>query len=184
MAEVSRLFVAAPLTGEARHALAALLRDRVPDGLPGRPVPPPNWHLTLRFLGDVDEVGSDRLAAGLDRADLGAPFTIVWGGLGAFPRPARATVLWIGTAQGGPALAALAAAVEEAVQSAGFPSEERPFRGHLTLSRIRPDRDVRSLLAAVPPAGIAMQVERVVLYRSHLGPGGARYEQVEEFPLG
>ena len=184
MAGLSRLFVAAPLTEEARQALSALIRDRVPDGLPGRPAPPRNWHLTLRFLGDADAVGSDRVAAALDGADLGGSFSVTWGGMGAFPRPRRATVLWIGLTAGAGRLAALAANVEAASQAAGFSPEDRPFRAHMTLSRIRPDRDVRSLVEEFAPAAVAMRVDRVALYRSHLGRGGARYEVVEEFPLG
>ena len=69
------------------------------------------------------------------------------------------------------------------MEAAGFPPEDRPYRSHLTLSRIRPDQDVTAVLDAVPPLGLAMPVDRVVLYRSHLGPGGPRYEEVEAFPL-
>lgn len=184
MAGVSRLFVAVPLTDDARHALRRVIEDRAPDGLPGRTVPPRNWHLTARFLGDVGRVEAERLLGSLDQADLGEPFTIRWGGLGAFPRPARATVLWIGVDRGADDLTSLVGEVDAAVVGAGFPSEDRPFRPHLTLSRIRPQQDVRSLLEASDPAGLSMPVDRVVLYRSHLGSGGARYEPVEEFPLG
>ena len=77
-----------------------------------------------------------------------------------------------------------AAAVEEAVEAAGFAPEDRPFRSHMTLSRLRPDQDVTAVLEAVPPVGLAMAVDRVVLYRSHLGRGGPRYERVESFLLG
>ena len=183
MEALSRLFLAVPLGDDARHALAARIRDAVPAGLPGRAVPPRNWHLTLRFLGDVGPVAADRLAGVLDESDLGGAFEVTWGGLGAFPRPKRATVLWVGASAGDEEMAALAAAVEEAVQRAGFAAEDRPFRLHLTLSRMRPDCDVRALLADAPPAGVTMPVDRVVLYRSHLGRGGARYEEIEEFPL-
>jgi 2'-5' RNA ligase len=184
VADVSRLFLAAPLTAEARQALSAIVRDRVPAGLPGRPVPPRNWHVTLRFLGDVDAVGADRIAAAVDAADLGLPFSVTWGRMGAFPRPRRATVLWIGLADGAEPFAALAASVEEASRAAGFGPEDRPFRAHLTLARVRPDRDVRDLVEGFTPAGVAMPIDRVTLYRSLLGRGGARYEAVEEFPLG
>ncbi|MFH2072363.1 MAG: RNA 2',3'-cyclic phosphodiesterase, partial [Actinomycetota bacterium] len=61
---------------------------------------------------------------------------------------------------------------------------DRPFRPPLTLSRIRPEEDVTSLLAAMPPLGVVMPVDRIVLYRSHLGRGGASYQEIEEFPLG
>lgn len=181
---LSRLFVAVPLTDDARHALSELIREAAPGGLPGRPVPPRNWHLTLRFLGDVDAVGRERMMAALDQADLGEPFSVAWGGLGAFPGPRRSTVLWVGADRGARLLERLAAATEEAAVSAGFPAEDRPFHPHLTLSRIRPPQDTTSLLDSVAPAGVSMRVGRIVVYRSHLGRGGARYEEIEEFPLG
>jgi 2'-5' RNA ligase len=179
-----RLFLAVPLTDEARQALSSLVRERAGRGLPGRVVRPENWHLTLRFVGDVGEVERDRVSAALDGADLGPPFDLRWEGLGAFPRTRRAAVLWIGVERGRDAAEALAEAVAEALDGAGLPPEDRPFRAHLTLSRIRPHQDVSALLDAVEPFGITMPVDRVVLYRSHLGPGGARYEELDSFPLG
>jgi len=181
---LARLFVAAPLTDDARHGLSTLIREAAPGGLPGRIVPPANWHLSLRFLGDVDGPERDRLLAGLHAGGLGDPFTVRWGGLGAFPKPGRATVLWVGTDRGAGDLGRLAGEVEDAAVAAGFPPEDRPFRDHLTLSRIRPQRDVASLIESAGLFGLVMPVDRVVLYRSHLGRGGARYEEIEEFPLG
>jgi 2'-5' RNA ligase len=178
-----RLFLAIPLSEEARHAIAHHLTSHLAHPLPGRPVRPELWHLTLRFLGEVDEVGLDRVVREVDAAGRGAAFPVRWGALGAFPRPRRANVLWLGLEQGEAEAGRLAAVVEEAVEGAGFPPEDRPFRGHLTLSRIRPDQDVTAVLAAVPPLGLGMTVDRAVLYRSHLGRGGPRYEQVEAFPL-
>lgn len=180
---VARLFLAAPLDGDSRHALSHLLSAAAPRGLPGRVVPPENWHVTLRFLGDVADPVRDRLVAQLDGADLGAPFAVRWGGLGAFPRPRRATVLWVQADRGADELAGLAARVEEAAVAAGFEVEDRPFRAHLTLSRIRPHQDVTPLVEGTEPMGVVTRVDRVVLYRSRLGRGGARYTEVESFPL-
>ena len=179
-----RFFLALPLTEEARHQLAHLLSGAIPRPLPGRVVRPENWHVTLRFLGEVDEVGRDRLLAGLDAADLGPPFTIKWGGLGAFPNPRRATVLWVGMERGADEAVGVAGLVAEVVEAAGFPPEDRPFKAHMTLSRIRPDQDVTTVLTAVPSVGVTMPVDRVVAYQSHLGRGGPRYEEIEVFPLG
>jgi 2'-5' RNA ligase len=181
---VARLFVAVPLTEDSRQALSLLLTDVAPRGLPGRVVPPGNWHVTLRFLGDVDPVGRDRLLAALDDAELGPPFAVRWAHLGAFPRPRRATVLWVGADRGTVELEQLAALVEDAAGVAGFTPEERPFRSHLTLSRIRPSQDITALVDAIPPMGVMMPVDRVVVYQSRLGRGGAQYTELESFPLG
>jgi len=179
-----RLFLAVPLTEDARQAITRHLRGALAHPLPGRQVRPENWHLTLRFLGEVDEVGADRVVREVDAAERGPAFTVQWGSLGAFPRPRRATVLWLGLERGVEEAERLAAVVEESLEAAGFAPEDRPFRSHMTLSRLRPDQDVTVVLEAVPPVGLAMAVNRVVLYQSHLGPGGPRYEQVESFPLG
>ena len=176
----TRLFVAVPLPDDIRVALADRLGSL---DMPGKPVPPVNWHITLRFLGWTDDVAFDRMLAALDEADLGPPFDVALGELGAFPRPRNATVIWLAVSNGLTRLEQLAAEAEEAAQSAGFGPEDRPFRAHVTLSRVRPAEDVSGLLETFPDAGLGWRCGSVVVYRSHLGRGGARYEPLETFPL-
>jgi RNA 2',3'-cyclic 3'-phosphodiesterase len=180
---VRRLFVAMPVDDDTRHAMAALLAERVPRGLPGRVVAPENWHVTLRFVGWADDRTQDLITAALDGADLGARFRVGWGGLGAFPGPRRARVLWVGIDEGAAKAVALAGRVEEALETAGLPPADRPFHPHLTVSRLRPTQDVTPIVESVAPLGVTTAVDRVTLFESHLGRGGARYEMVEEFPL-
>jgi 2'-5' RNA ligase len=78
----------------------------------------------------------------------------------------------------------LAAHAEDAAQQAGLDPEDRPFHPHLTLSRIRPHQDVRPLIAETDPFPLTLPVDRLIVYRSHLGRGGARYEELESFDLG
>jgi 2'-5' RNA ligase len=176
----ARIFVAVPLPDEARLALIDRLGSL---DLPGSVVPPANWHITLRFLGWTDDVAYDRLLAALDQGDLGREFEIELGEMGAFPRAKRATVLWLAVAKGRTRLEEVAAEVEDAVQGAGFQAEDRPFRAHLTLSRIRPPVDVTGLIDSFRWASLGWRCRSVVVYRSHLGRGGARYEPLETFPL-
>ncbi|HEV2150007.1 MAG TPA: RNA 2',3'-cyclic phosphodiesterase [Longimicrobiaceae bacterium] len=179
-----RLFLAVDLPEDARRALEVHLRESLAGRpLPGRAVAPRSWHLTLRFLGDTAPERRVGVVRALREADPGPAFTLGFGGLGAFPRPARASVLWLGVEEGAAPLRALAATAEEAARQAGFPAEARPFSPHLTLSRIRPPQDVRGVVERVPAFRERIPVEEVVLFRSHLGPGGARYEAVEHFPL-
>ncbi|MFN2251039.1 MAG: RNA 2',3'-cyclic phosphodiesterase [Anaerolineae bacterium] len=179
-----RLFIAAPLTAEARRDLQAHLDICVPGGrLPGRVVPPANWHFTLRFLGDVAPAEYEALRASLARLRLGDAFDLAMSGLGAFPRPDRARVLWIGTSTGARELSELARLVESAVVELGFEQDRRPFRPHLTLSRLRPDGDVQAVVDAVPDARVQMRVDEIQIVRSHLGPSGARYETLDHLPL-
>ncbi len=179
-----RLFLAVPVTDAIRAELQNHLRQALAgERLPGRVVPAENWHLTLRFLGDTEAGARERLLSELQAATLGNRFELEFGRCGAFPRPARASVLWLGVAQGEALLRALAAEVESAVGRAGWMPENRPFSPHLTLSRIQPPRDLRELLAAAPAFPLRMPVQEVALFRSRLGRGPARYEALERFPL-
>jgi len=177
-AATERLFVAVPLTEKARQEIIA----RLP-ALPGRLVPPQNWHFTLRFLGDAEPRMRELLIAELRRAHFGFAFSIRFGGLGAFPRAKRARIVWLGVDDGADRLISVAETVESAVRRAGFPAEERPFRPHLTLSRIEPTRSVAEVLTGQPPLNVQMQVIEVALVRSELGKGPAQYQTVENFRL-
>lgn len=179
-----RVFLAVDLPEEERWLLAAVVAAWTGGKpLPGRPVPPENWHLTLRFVGWVDPVQYDRLLAGVAGLDLGPRFRVAIGSAGAFPNPRRATVLWLDVVEGGAGLVRLAEAVEEVVEAIGVEPEGRPYRPHLTISRIRPDQDVRGLLERFPGGRVAFTAGAVTLFESHLGRGGARYEAQERFDL-
>ncbi len=180
---VGRLFIGVPLTEEARRAVEAHLRRTMPDGVPGRPVPAANWHLTLRFLGATRAEQLAAVVRHVSAAELGDGFDVGFGGLGAFSRPRSARVLWIGLTDGVDRLKALARIAEDAARAAGFAPEEKSFKPHLTLSRIQPPRDLTRAIAGVPPLELRMPVREVVVFRSHLGGGPARYEAVERFPL-
>jgi 2'-5' RNA ligase len=176
---VERLFIAVPLTDQARDKIAAALPP-----LPGRRVPPQNWHFTLRFLGDTERARRDQLAAILRRTRFSRTFSIRFDGLGAFPRAKRARIIWLGVTDGARELVSLAEAVESAVRRSDFPSEKRPFKPHLTLSRVEPPRAIADLLSSQPALDVIMPVTEITLVRSSLGAGPATYEVVETFLLG
>lgn len=158
--------------------VVAALDHRLDDlSIPGRPVPPPNWHLTLRFIGKVDEVAYQRWLGGMDSAALPSPFRVTLSGLGAFPRPARATVLWVGVK--GDLLGDLATVVDVAAEEAGLGREERPFRPHLTISRVRPPADVRPLIDADHGWKLPFRVKEFHV----MAAMGSRYRVYETFSL-
>jgi len=178
-----RLFIGVPLTGDARREIEARLRRALPGGVPGRAIPSASWYMTLRFLGPSRP---DQLATIRDRLrapSLGEGFGIRFGGLGAFPRPRSARMLWVAIGEGADGLRRLAAIAEEAARAAGFGPESRAYTPHLTLSRIQPPRDVAGAIERIPPLEVEMRVGEVIVFRSHLGGGPARYEAVERFPL-
>jgi len=175
-----RLFIGVPLTDDARRAI----QKSLPKNLPGKPVPPENWHFTLRFLGSTMPTARDQIIHRLESATCGAPFGIRFTELGAFPQARRARILWLGIEQGAERMVQLAAIAEAAARIAGFAAEAREFKPHLTLSRIDPPSSVASLIEAKPRFDAAMTVDSIILYRSRLGGGPARYEEVVRIPLG
>ncbi len=173
-----RVFAGVPLPVETRLALA----DRLAEfEVPGKVAPPENWHLTLRFLGKVDQVTLERFLSGLIDVSGEPVFTVSLGSFGAFPNAKKAAVVWLGLHKGEEALTRLNQITEEAAVAAGLSPEERPFHPHLTLARVRPPADVRELLDEEIPLGWAC--DRIVVFRSHLGGGPARYEALETFAL-
>ena len=182
-----RAFLAVAVTSPALEAgtqLLAELRAAVPEV---RWVRPEGLHLTLHFWPNLHE---DRVARVVDAARPPlhhvAPFDIALGGLGAFPRDGDERVLWLGMRQGEAPAVALQSGVEQALDAAGFPAEQRAFHPHVTLGRPRQrlDADARRRWrsfadAALPPCA----VREVLFYRSHPGPGGSRYEVLERLPL-
>jgi len=177
-----RLFLAVGLDRESTHLLEACLSEHLRPGAEWRVVPPPNWHVTLRFLGWTTELQRDLVLMHLAEALDASPFRLRLQGLGAFPKPRKATVLWMGVSAG-ERLDPLAAASEEAAVAAGFVPEDRPYHAHLTLARIRPPEDLRGLVEAFDACEIPFSVDAVTLYESHVAAGGARYEAIDRLPL-
>lgn len=178
-----RLFLGIPFPAATAAALSRQLRQRFPRGLPGRPVPPENWHITLRFLGEVEPEARDRLLLALDPEGLGRPFELVLDRLGAFPSDSRARVLWLGSQDRDSPILELAANVEQRVRQAGFPAEERPFSPHVTLARLREPENLRHAIGGGDGPRLTLSVTEIALFRSHLGGPAARYEVVRWLPL-
>ncbi|HEX6576488.1 MAG TPA: RNA 2',3'-cyclic phosphodiesterase [Gemmatimonadaceae bacterium] len=180
MGEAERLFIGVPVDEAAR---ATLLRQ-LPRQIPGKPTPPENWHFTLKFLGSTEAVARDRLIEAMRAASFGQSFNLSFDRLGAFPNAGRARVLWIGTGAGHERLEAIAQKVEAVASGIGFEREKRPFKPHLTISRMKEPASVMQLLSKVPAIQATMRVNEVMLYRSELGGSHSRYSVVARFSLG
>lgn len=178
MVEHLRVFAGVPLPPEARIALSERIQGLA---IPGKTAPAENWHLTLRFLGRVDTVTFERFLEGLGAVEGERAFPISFDHFGAFPKAKRATVVWVGLRRGERELTRLNEIAEEAAVRSGIEPEERPFHPHLTLARVRPPADVRRIEDEA--LELSWVCDRVVVFRSHLGGGPARYEALETFPL-
>ena len=178
-----RLFLAATLDDDTRHALATFVSAPEMPNIPGRRVPPPNWHLTLRFLGRSTAVQQDLVLATLQEEVESGPFEIGFGSLGTFPYPSKATVVWLAVDHGGELLVELAVECERAAVRAGYDPEERPYHPHLSLARVRPPQDLTDLVDEFPPFPGRLRIESVVLYESITSSSGARYTELDRVPL-
>lgn len=186
-AESLRLFVAVDMPEEAKSALEQAInpwRERLGAG---RWVVRDNWHVTLKFLGRTwPRLLPVVAAAGREVASTVVPFQVRLSGLGVFPGPSRARVLWAGLDDPDGHLTGLSEGLDAALAK-DFTPEKRAFTPHLTVARFNPPipmREHAEALAGTPIDAPPFTVDRLVLYRSHLSPRGARYEALEGFPLG
>jgi len=185
-----RLFVAVPLDDAAHERLAAAMADarRTADSHAWRFVRSEGVHLTLKFLGEVDESAVTELRTALGRAVAGAgAFDMEMHGIGAFPTPSHPRVLWAGVREGASRLAELASSVDRELTPLGFQPETRAFAAHLTLARSRDPRQARSLAGwiaahADEPFG-RLPVRAVVLFQSLLSREGSTYLPLATFSL-
>ena len=138
-----RAFVAILLPDTVRAALGVEIERLRAFGRNVSWVAPDNLHVTLKFLGNVEPARLDDAVSALTvAAAVVAPFELAIVGLGAFPSPTRPRVLWAGLADGAGAAAKLARSVDSALAGHGFPPEDRPFAGHITLGRVREPRGI------------------------------------------
>ena len=195
-----RTFVAIELDEEIRKAIAGTqgqvqeqlmqqLRLRTP-GVRVQWVRPDSIHLTLKFLGDIDEALVEAIRAALLPVVRMQPrFVVEVGGLGVFPDLRAPRVLWIGLFGQVEALMYLAAEVEAALTGVGFPPESRRLSPHLTLARIKErSREVGKGLAdsglMTQPFRIgSLAVDAVCLMKSDLKPSGAVYTRLAQVTL-
>ena len=139
-----------------------------------------NLHVTLKFLGQIEETRVGAVAEALASVAARTPaFALDVRGLGAFPTPSRPRTLWVGLEPAAP-LTALAREVDSALAALGFARESRSFAAHVTLGRVRESRRNPALAAALARATHCgrLTVSRVSLMRSELHPHGARYTEL------
>ncbi|MEG6508025.1 RNA 2',3'-cyclic phosphodiesterase [Methyloligella sp. 2.7D] len=156
-------------------------------GLSGaRWIDPANYHLTLRFVGDVDGRTANDFAANLASVDIDGfgPFQLRFDGLGSFGGK-KPRAIWAAIAPT-EALSALQRAHEWAARKAGLPPEPRNFTPHVTIARLRGTRP-QAVAAYLENQGAffseSFTVDRFVLYSSRASVGGGPYVIEAEYPL-
>lgn len=147
-----------------------------------------DMHLTLVFLGYVPESQIASFSEGLHTvASAIPPFELTYAGIGAFGPPRHPRVIWVGVPETPRALLELQEGLAGLARSLGIAIEDRPFRPHLTLARIKSGRNIRNLLDALPPLADRTlgggPVDRCILMHSHPERTEGRYEVVAEASL-
>lgn len=141
-------------------------------------VPQQNYHITLRFLGDIDpelSVDLDDLCRAVCK-EL-EPFECIMDRVGAFPSADRARVVWVG-GEAPPSFRRLSQALSDGLVDLGFPEARKESWVHVTLARIkdRPDPALPGLISELNPiAPMKMTVDHIALMESTLTPQGAEY---------
>ncbi|MCB1246155.1 MAG: RNA 2',3'-cyclic phosphodiesterase [Acidimicrobiia bacterium] len=181
------VFAGVALSDDERHGLATILRDAgLSQRMPGRRTRPQNWHLTLRFVGDVAESDVDRFAHRISETVHGAepspPFTVTTDGFGTFPRRNRASIVFASVTDGTGSLDTLATRCEDAATDVGFEPEERPFHPHVTLSRTRPPVDLTRFPDSFD-TGVRIVVSAVTVFRTRSTRDGPVYDPVHTIGL-
>ena len=190
MSDARRLFVGIPVSLETVDALSGAcesLARRARDAkVRVRWLAPATYHLTIKFLGWCRPDVVDAITDGLARAAATTePLRFTTARLGAFPSPAKASVVWAGVDDPGGAIAALAARVDAEMTALGFAREERRFHPHVTIGRVKELADVSGVL--LPMAEQVFSETRapdLILYESTMKSKGSEYTPIATVPLG
>ncbi len=147
-----------------------------------------NYHITLKFLGEVDEESIPRIKEALNRASQGiAPFEIILSKRGVFPGHRQPKVVWIGIEEKTGKLKKLFENIERELEKLGFKRENREFLPHLTLARVKniKPQGKKQLLEFCNEEDYVgkVKVNKFSLYQSILDPRGAIYKKIAEFSL-
>lgn len=189
-----RLFIGAELSEAVKDGamtIAEELRTQFATVAPTaalRWIAPSHLHITLWFLGELD----DRRAVAL-RESLAAPlttptFVLHAAGAGMFPRSGPPRALWVGLTDGAASLVAVYHELTARLVRLGFEAERRPYTPHLTIARFK-DIDRKDIAAArkvtAQCAGDAgtCRIDAVTVFRSRLWPKGSQYEPLLRVPL-
>lgn len=182
-----RLFVSVDLPADLAPRIQEI-QDELRDASGLTFTDPAHAHVTLKFLGDVEESRleevTEALVAAVSAVQVG-PFEATFAGLGAFPSEEYIRVVWLGVEEGGEELTRLHEAIEDSLVGIGFDPEENAFTPHVTLARMQHAGGkelVQQMLGRHPTVG-TMRVDEVRLKESELGSDGPTYSTAAAVPL-
>ena len=186
--EPIRSFIAIELPEAVLAALKMIQDGLKSTALKAKWIRPENIHLTLKFLGNVDPGDLTKIAAAMVNAVKDQrPFSLVAKGVGVFPGIRGPRVVWVGLSGQSDSLKALQSALDANLADIGYPKETRPFKGHLTIGRIKhapsPKAVAEILQAHAEFISDEFHVAQIGLFKSELKPAGAVYSKLEQISL-
>lgn len=189
MPETLRAFIAIEIPGNILSEIRNLQEDLKDYGFNIRWVRPESIHLTLKFLGDVEAVRINDIAGVVSKTAKGyTPISLKAKDVGVFPGVKRPQVLWVGLAGELEPLLGLQKTLDENLETIGFPKEKRPFKGHLTMGRMKGKIDVNRfgdvLVRFRNFESETFTADRIIVYKSELKPSGADYTKLADASMG
>lgn len=182
-----RCFIAVEIPDVVRSAVGAAVQGLKQSGADVKWVPAENLHITLKFLGSIEEGRVEPVIGALqERLTTCEAVYIRIAGMGSFPPGRHPRVIWAGIEDGG-GLTAVQASVDGAMVAMGYPAEDRPFSPHLTVGRVRSGRGMALLLTKMEALKGELfgdaEIRRVLVMKSELRPAGAVYAPLGEIRL-
>ena len=182
-----RLFFALPLYPLFRYEVRSVLKNLQGKISGVRWVDPEQVHMTLHFFGPIPEDEILRIDVSIRKvAVLFSPFRIHLGQCGGFPNLLKPNIIWFGVQAPDGELTLLHEAMKTELRKLGLNTEMRPFHPHATLGRVEKARAGQPITLSIFPKEL-LRVEKIadhlVLYQSHLGSEGTRYEILKTYPF-
>jgi 2'-5' RNA ligase len=186
-----RTFIAIELPQGIKDSLARTQNQLKAAGADVKWVEPANIHLTLKFLGEIDEKKLEKINSILEEAAQDKnSFSARIFSLGAFPGINSPRVIWVGIDQGDKEIREIAKALEDEIAKIGIPKEDRPFSSHITIGRTRSPKNREKLVQELNQLAnnfgrenLEFAVEKIVLFKSTLTPKGPIYEALKDANL-
>ena len=177
---IIRTFISIPVPDTP--AIDGLRGDLSSSGV--RATPPEQTHITLCFIGDVDESKVKKITECVRRAASGfSPFEVTLSGVGAFPNERRPSIVWIGVNPAG-ILKALAAKIDKNLTDAGIAHDTKPFKAHVTIARCRDGFMPGDLFEDNRRTGFCrFECSEILVMKSVLSPSGAKHSVLSRVPL-
>jgi len=183
-----RSFIAIEIPREIKNKIAEIQNKLRETSTDVRWVNPGTIHLTLKFLGNIEKTQIQDILSAIKHSSEGInPFSVEIKSIGVFPKLEYPRVVWIGIKEERNSLLTLQKRIEENLSSLGFDKEERDFKPHLTLGRVKSQKGKEKLISLIQQSkDISLgkfDVKEICLMQSILKPSGAEYSSLGEISL-